>query len=81
MNPWAVCMTAPAERAGIGGDYRRRSRVEAAARPRRFAALLESPDPMYESSYAWRAERGEKNLVSPDELTRWETTEWHEPDW
>ena len=52
-----------------------------AERRRRFAALLESFDPMYESSYAWRAKRGEKNLVSPDELTRWETTEWHEPNW
>lgn len=52
-----------------------------AERRRRFAALLESLDPMYESSYAWRAERGEKNLVSPDELKRWENTEWPEPDW
>lgn len=52
-----------------------------AERKRRFGALLESLDPMYDVSYAGRAERGEKNLVSPAELKRWENTEWPEPDW
>lgn len=52
-----------------------------AERKRRFGALLESLDPMYDSNFAWRAERGEKNLVSPAELKRWENSEWPEPDW
>ncbi|MCR6627702.1 MAG: hypothetical protein NVV67_15995 [Pseudoxanthomonas sp.] len=50
-------------------------------RKRRFATLLASFDPMYESHYTFRAERGETGLLSPQELVQWENLEWPDPRW
>jgi hypothetical protein len=52
-----------------------------AERKARFAALLASFDPMYESIHAFRMERGDRVLVSPEELVRWEGAEWPDPRW
>ena len=50
-------------------------------RKRRFAALLASFDPMYESHYDARAGREEIGLLSPQELDRWRNAEWPDPRW
>lgn len=52
-----------------------------AERKRRFAALLASFDPVYESIHAFRMQRGERDLVSPDELACWENVEWPDARW
>lgn len=50
-------------------------------RKRRFAELLASFDPLYESHYAARTGRGEIGLLSPQELDRWQNAEWPDPRW
>ena len=52
-----------------------------AERKRRFAALLASFDPMYESVYAFHVGRGESGLVSPQELAQWQNKESPDPRW
>jgi len=52
-----------------------------AERKRRFLQLLTSFDPMYDSYYALRLQRGDKNLLSPGELALWASTEWPDPRW
>jgi len=52
-----------------------------AERKRRFLHLLTSFDPMYDSYYVLRLQRGEKNLLSPGELTLWANAEWPDPRW
>jgi len=46
-----------------------------------FLQLLTSFDPMYDSYYVIRLQRGEKNLLSPDELALWDHAEWPDPRW
>lgn len=50
-------------------------------RKHRLAALLASFDPGYESIHAFRMEQGEAGLLSPEELSRWENSEWPDPRW
>lgn len=52
-----------------------------AERKRRFLQLLTSFDLMYDSYYALRLQRGEKNLLSPGELALWANAEWPDPRW
>lgn len=54
------------------------SKVE---RKRHIVELLASFDPMFESHYEFRAGRGERGLVSPEELDRWTNAEWPDPRW
>lgn len=46
-----------------------------------FLQLLTSFGPMYDSYYALRLQRGEKNLLSPGELALWDNAEWPDPRW
>jgi hypothetical protein len=46
-----------------------------------FQQLLTSFDPMYDSYYVLRLQRGEKNLLSPGELVLWDNVEWPDPRW
>jgi hypothetical protein len=52
-----------------------------AERKRRFLYLLTSFDPLFDSYYTLRLQRGEKNLVSPGELALWANAEWPDPKW
>ncbi|MCK5747879.1 MAG: hypothetical protein KAH44_16795 [Oricola sp.] len=52
-----------------------------AERKRKFLQLLTSFDPMYDSYYVLRLQRGEKNLLSPGELAQWANAEWPDPRW
>ena len=52
-----------------------------AERKQKFLQLLTSFDPLYDSYYALRLQRGEKNLVSPGELASWANAEWPDPNW
>jgi len=52
-----------------------------AERKRKFLQLLTSFHPLYDSYYALRLQRGEKNLVSPGELALWANAEWPDPHW
>lgn len=52
-----------------------------AQRRRHFLSLLASFEPMYDSVYAYRLQRGEKNLLSPGELLQWNDVEWPDPRW
>lgn len=52
-----------------------------AERKHKFLQLLTSFDPLYDSYYTLRLERGEKNLVSPGELALWANSEWPDPRW
>lgn len=52
-----------------------------AERKRYFLPLLNSFDPMYDSYYEFRLQRGDKNLLSPRELALWANTEWPDPRW
>lgn len=63
---------------GAGGLYLSWKKAE---RKRRLAALLDSLDPSYASTYPYRRAGKEKDLVSPDELNQWEDLEWPEEDW
>ncbi|GEC33921.1 hypothetical protein N181_29300 [Sinorhizobium fredii USDA 205] len=46
-----------------------------------FLQLLTSFDPMYDSYYTLRLQRGEKGLLSPGELALWDNAEWPDPRW
>jgi hypothetical protein len=46
-----------------------------------FQQLLTSFDPMYDSYYTLRLQRGDKNLISPDELALWDNAGWPDPRW
>lgn len=46
-----------------------------------FLQLLTSFDPMYDSYYVLRHQRGEKNLLSPGDLALWDNAEWPDPRW
>jgi hypothetical protein len=50
-------------------------------RRRHFLDLLSSFEPMYETLYAYRLQRGEKNLLSPGNLLEWDNVEWPDPRW
>jgi len=52
-----------------------------AQRKANFVQLLTSFDPMYDSYYVLRLQRGEKNLLSPGELALWDNAEWPDPRW
>lgn len=52
-----------------------------AERQRKFLQLLTSFDPLYDSDYPLRRQRGEKDLLSPDELALWTNAEWPDPKW
>lgn len=52
-----------------------------AERKRNFLQLLTSFDPMYDSYYALRLQRGERDLLSPEELELWANAEWPDPRW
>lgn len=52
-----------------------------AERRRKFPQLLTSFDPLYDSYYALRLQRGEKHLVSPGDLAFWSNAEWPDPKW
>jgi len=52
-----------------------------AERKRKFLQLLISFEPLYDSYYAQRLQQGQKDLVSPGDLTRWVNAEWPDPNW
>lgn len=52
-----------------------------AQRRRHFLELLSSFEPMYETLYTSRLNRGEKNLLSPADLLEWDDVEWPDPRW
>lgn len=52
-----------------------------AERKRHFLNLLTSFEPMYDSYYTFRLQRGERNLLSPGELVQWDNAEWPDPHW
>ncbi len=50
-------------------------------RNRKFIQMINSFDPMYDSYYALRLQRGENDLLSPEELALWANAEWADPRW
>lgn len=50
-------------------------------RRRRFLNLLESFDPMYETTYRYRFQNGEQGLPTLGEFTIFEGLEWPDPKW
>jgi len=52
-----------------------------AERKRKFLQLLISFEPLYDSYYALRLQQGQKDLVSPGDLTLWANAEWPDPKW
>ncbi len=52
-----------------------------AQRKANFQQLLTSFDPMYDSYYALRLQRGEKGLLSPGQFALWDHVEWPDPGW
>lgn len=50
-------------------------------RKAKFLQLLTSFDPMYDSYFVLRYQRGEKNLLSAGELALWDNVEWPDPRW
>lgn len=52
-----------------------------AERTKRFADLLDSFDPAYESRFRLKVVRSEVDLLSPSELAQWDSVEWPDPRW
>lgn len=52
-----------------------------AERKRQLLELLISFEPLYDSYYTLRLQQGQKNLVSPGDLTLWANAEWPDPNW
>ncbi len=52
-----------------------------AERRRGLAGLLASLDPAYPRLYPMWVRNGAKDLVSPQELDKWDGAEWPDPNW
>lgn len=50
-------------------------------RRKRFSALLDSFDPLYEELYTVRVQQGESDLIAPGDFEFWSQRQWPDPCW